>query len=233
MHTLNNKKFIDTFAFISHKIVFKTEHIERTFETFCFLNVEWTPETKQLNLNKIQVFYNNLEKKLMQEMNESSYKIRIVFDPNYFLSVQIEKSILEPFQEPILLSKMMTYENPTNESQFKFEDRSQWEKRLLNKPSSANDILVVNANNELIESSMFNIFLYDNKNDYFITPPLSSGCLNGVLRRFHLKPNKLLSIGHYINKQLKETSIYLNQVEDHNLFVGNSVRGFLKAQIIK
>lgn len=51
--------------------------------------------------------------------------------------------------------------------------------------TAAADVLLYNAEGEVTESSVSNIALY--RNGKWLTPPLSTGCLKGVIRRWLLE----------------------------------------------
>ena len=95
--------------------------------------------------------------------------------------------------------------------------------RLINVMSSIyarennyDDILLINYNNHIVESSKGNIFIVDNS-DNIITPPLEDGCINGVLR------NVLLSDEKY---QILEKSITFSDLMNaKEVFISNVIIG--------
>lgn len=95
--------------------------------------------------------------------------------------------------------------------------------RLINVMSSIyarennyDDILLINCNNHIVESSKGNIFIVDNL-DNIITPPLEDGCINGVLRSVLLSDNKY---------QILEKSISFSDLMNaKEVFISNVIIG--------
>lgn len=251
MHSNSNQQILDTFVFKNQKITYKHEHAERTFETFCYLyskldskfkinaTSDQTSSHHNIFFNNITTLYSQIEADLAGQYNHHPLRVRLIFDCLYSNAPTltapapaIEITNLSAISEPQRLNVVLTPHPPLLDHQYKFADRSHWHQLLTKKLNEADDILLVNLNNEAIETSRFNIFLYDEQKDLFITPPLNSGCLNGVLRRTYLK-NNLINTSEYQNKKLIEAPILLEKISDHNFFVGNSVRGFLNACLIK
>ncbi len=79
------------------------------------------------------------------------------------------------------------------------------------------EVLFLNTRGELAEGSRTNIFV--RRDGKFLTPPLSAGALNGVLRR------ELLDTG-----ECEEAILTLADLE-HQVFLGNSLRGLIPAQL--
>lgn len=81
-----------------------------------------------------------------------------------------------------------------------------------------NDCLVLNTNGEICDTSIANLFLVNNNK--LITPPLSSGCINGVFRKKLVK--KLLDEGYTVS----EKTVMPEELEQAGeLFVTNVVQG--------
>jgi para-aminobenzoate synthetase/4-amino-4-deoxychorismate lyase len=79
------------------------------------------------------------------------------------------------------------------------------------------EVLFLNERGELTEGSRTNLFI--RKNGRLVTPPLSCGLLNGVLR------SKLLESG-----ECEEEILYLQDLDvPANVFLGNSLRGLIPA----
>lgn len=76
-----------------------------------------------------------------------------------------------------------------------------------------NDRLFINQNGLLVESSIGNIFIQQKGG--WLTPSLSSGCVNGVFRRYFLKNNIVKESELTIEDLLLANEIYL----------GNAIRG--------
>ena len=63
------------------------------------------------------------------------------------------------------------------------------------------------------------------------TPPLASGCINGVYRRFVMNEG-FINLPHWGRTEIKEYSILANDLSKYQLFVANSVRGVLPAELL-
>ena len=88
-----------------------------------------------------------------------------------------------------------------------------------------------NEKNELVETSRFNIFLFDKRNDIVFTPSLASGCINGVYRRFVFCQN-FIQLPKLGKKKIQELCLTAEKIYDYQLFVANSVRGVLLAELL-
>lgn len=83
------------------------------------------------------------------------------------------------------------------------------------------DVLFINTRGEVSEGAISNIFI--RKGGQLLTPPLSSGLLNGVLRRH------LLSLKH---PPLREKTIYIQDLrEAEAIYIGNSLRGLSQVRL--
>lgn len=213
-------KILDTFLFKNSGIFLKPFHVDRTFETYRFLQ-------NRISFSDIEAVYNSIEKQLISEADEKL--VRVQFDPVRPHKHTVEIKELEPVSVPVKLVITETLQRPSPASQFKFADRSQWESLLDSRPPGSDDVLLVREG-QLIETSRFNLFLYDREKNLIITPTLDSGCLNGVFRRFVLSEGWLFVPGGKI--KVIEDVVTADQLTEHQLYVGNSVRGLLPAEVL-
>ena len=226
---------LDTLIFDDTKIVFKQLHALRTQEAFQFLALQ---QEKKINTSKIESYYDALEAEFANKI-QSDECLRIVFSENlqqtseFSYTTSINK--LEKISTPVKLNSVKLSVKLTQklgpETLFKWEDRERWNNLLKEKQTEADDILVMTVNYDLIETSRFNIFCYDELTDTVFTPPLASGCLNGVFRRFSLNETSIV-IPQVGVRKLTEKNIKLDELSYYQLFVGNSVRGLLPATLI-
>jgi para-aminobenzoate synthetase/4-amino-4-deoxychorismate lyase len=87
--------------------------------------------------------------------------------------------------------------------------------------AGADEVLYLNERGELAEGSRTNVFV-DRGDGVLLTPPLPSGLLPGVLRA------ELIATG-----RARETVLTLDDLKTaHQVFLGNSVRGLLRAQTL-
>jgi 4-amino-4-deoxychorismate lyase len=84
----------------------------------------------------------------------------------------------------------------------------------------ADEVLLLNEKGEVCEGTITNIFLEDG--DTLITPPLSCGCLAGVLRTALI-----------CGRKARVGRIMPDDLETHNVYVGNSLRGLIRAKLTK
>jgi len=89
--------------------------------------------------------------------------------------------------------------------------------QIFAKENNLDDVLLLNSFNRICESSIANIFVI--KKDKIFTPPLSEGCVAGIMRRILLEKN-ILKNYLLIEKPLSENDL----LEADELFLTNSVR---------
>jgi 4-amino-4-deoxychorismate lyase len=84
----------------------------------------------------------------------------------------------------------------------------------------ADEVLLLNENGEVCEGTISNLFV-EAPDGMLLTPPLSSGCLAGVLR------TSLLCA-----KKARVAKILPHQLAGRPFLVGNSLRGLIPAKLI-
>ncbi|MDB5200271.1 MAG: hypothetical protein JWO92_2234 [Chitinophagaceae bacterium] len=88
---------------------------------------------------------------------------------------------------------------------------------LYAKKNNVDDCILLNNNNRVCDTTIANIFII--KDDIIYTPPLSEGCIAGVMRRFVIE--KIKSDFKIVEKPLS-----IEEVENADeVFVTNSIRG--------
>ena len=86
------------------------------------------------------------------------------------------------------------------------------------KDNKLNDALVLNQHNRICEATIANIFW--TKNETIYTPPLSEGCVAGVMRKYLLE--KITAIGLLV----KEKELTIEELENTDeVFLSNAVYG--------
>jgi branched-chain amino acid aminotransferase len=89
---------------------------------------------------------------------------------------------------------------------------------LFAKENKLNDCLVLNSKGNIADSTIANLFLV--KNDRIITPSLSEGCIDGVMRKYLL--GQLQSAGY----KTVETEISEDELEKADeVFLTNAIKG--------
>lgn len=87
-------------------------------------------------------------------------------------------------------------------------------------PAGVDEVVVLNERGEVCEGTITN--LYADLGEGFVTPPLSSGLLPGILRQELLECGKAREMVLRPNDLQKARSVY----------VGNSLRGLIKARLV-
>ncbi len=88
------------------------------------------------------------------------------------------------------------------------------------RPNEADEVLLLNEKDEVCEGTITSVFLEDSA-DLLRTPPISSGLLAGVLR------TELIC-----QRKARVGRIRLDDLRDRPLYVGNSLRGLIRAQLL-
>lgn len=87
--------------------------------------------------------------------------------------------------------------------------------------AEADEVLLLNEKDEICEGTITNIFV-EAGDGMFLTPPLSSGCLAGVLR------TSLICA-----RRARVERLSVKDLENRALYVGNSLRGLIRAKLLK
>lgn len=148
-----------------------------------------------------------------------SFKIRLKYYDSR--EVKVESIERKPFQNSvILLSDKKVHSNELflyhKTSQRKlYADEYEFHKDQFS------DVIFMNEKEEITEGCISNIFIFHT--GVYITPPVSSGLLNGILRK------KLLQKfpKYFQEKKISKKMLY----ESKRIFICNSVRGILKVTL--
>ncbi len=101
-------------------------------------------------------------------------------------------------------------------------DQTRERMKLENPDSNIDEVIFCNRQGYITEGSFMTIFV--ERDGVFYTPPLSAGLLNGVLRRHLLDSNP----DKYKIKNIK----FIDLNAGDTIYVGNSVRGLVKANLL-
>lgn len=82
------------------------------------------------------------------------------------------------------------------------------------------EVLLLNEKDEVCEGTISNVFV-DDGSGTLLTPPLSSGCLAGVLRTSLI-----------CGKKARNRRLTLDDLARHPFYVGNSLRGLIRARLV-
>lgn len=83
----------------------------------------------------------------------------------------------------------------------------------------ADEVILLNEKDEVCEGTITNIFV-DDGTGTMLTPPLSSGCLAGILRTSLI-----------CGKKARNRRLTLDDLKRHPFYVGNSLRGLIRATL--
>ncbi|OUV52472.1 MAG: hypothetical protein CBC73_05535 [Flavobacteriales bacterium TMED113] len=202
--------FFETIKYIPNKILFWEEHYFRIMGSLCMLRFnipDYFNESYFIkNINKT-ILSNKLEKypvrikilfyresKGLYRPKENKLSFLISCEPLNIIDYSLNKKGLsvDIFNDYKLglnsLNNLKTSNKIVNVlSSFYNDDKN------------IDDCLFINEKNNIVESSSGNIFIL--LNNYLITPPLESGCINGVMRKFLINNSKKF------NLKIKEENI--------------------------
>lgn len=85
-------------------------------------------------------------------------------------------------------------------------------------PSGVDEMILLNERDEICEGTISNLFLQ--RDGMLLTPPVTSGCLPGVLRASLMRAGRA-----------KEAVLRPSDLDTGRLFMGNSVRGLIEAEL--
>lgn len=220
----STSNILDTLRLDSSGFFLKKFHAQRTFEAFQEIHNPVTYEN-------IYQIYTNIEQQLLTSFKDSKL-IRIVFQ-NDGIKYKVTEDELIPVNLPVKLELSSKSEQLAGLGlqNFKWENRIFWQTLLQKKSLASDDIISLNTLGEVTETSRFNVFLFSKAEDLVFTPPLSSGCINGVYRRF-VFAEKSIQLPELGKKKVLEKSILGPHLSQYQLFVANSVRGVLPAKVV-
>lgn len=101
----------------------------------------------------------------------------------------------------------------------KTSHRAIYDQARADLPNGLDELIFVNENGMLCEGTITTLFV--RRGDVLLTPPLSAGVLPGILRQ------ELLD-----NGTAQEANLTINDLNGAEVFVGNSLRGLIKAHLI-
>ncbi len=218
-HLEQKIQVIDTFKISSLGIHLKKYHIQRSLEAFSELGIT-------VNEFGLRAMYEQIEDKNVMLKKEMMAKI--TFDSENIKNSICDISDIDILPNPLTLELAKEYFQISGRGlqNYKISKRDYW--NLLLKNAHCFDVIGINQENYVTETSRFNLFLL--KDNALYTPALDSGCINGAFRR------SLLVNGYYelAGKKIEliEKNILSSEIKKYEIFVGNSLRGMHKAILI-
>ena len=200
-----NKPFeiFETMKIEDGEIFLLDEHLDRMKQTSDYFLFSFDKKKIKLYLNKI-----------INKTDTESYRLKILLNKYGGLSHFISKLIQLPEEIKVMVSSSKIH------SKNKFQYYKTTNRRLYDREYKSItakgffDTIYFNERGELAEGSISNIFIY--KNDIISTPPINSGILPGVYRKYLLKNDS----------GIRERRLYLEDLlEADKIVLTNSVRG--------
>ena len=194
---------IETMAFDPERGIIRLEaHLERMKTSAAALEFEFDRHAAR---NTIQAITFHQEKPA---------KVRLMLAKSGAIAIELQP-MPEPLDEPVTVKPVPMRADPQDyRLHHKTSDRSVYDTPDLN--GDAHPIFH-DSEGYLTEGTIWNIFV--ERDSKLLTPPLSRGVLPGILR------SELLECGKAIEADLQVGDL------DCGLYVGNSLRGLVKAQL--
>ena len=204
--------FFESILYIGDRFPFLNLHLERILELAHVLHIDFTIKLNELDLRLREAILDNSEQKL---------RLKFKIHEDKLLIDTIESQLTHPysFQNYPSIS-LIVYPNYTKPqdilSRWKYENHHLYRDSIeFAHQSGASQSIILNEKRDIVETSLSNFFYFiDNK---LYTPPLSSGAVNGVFRRY------LMSKYDIIEKKLHCDDLKL--IEE--CFVTSAVRGII------
>lgn len=168
-----------------------------------------------LDLNKLKTILKKSEK----DLDRRKWRVRILTSQGG--GITVEKEPLEEIETSAKIRISSQRVNPDDAFLYhKTTLRGLYDKEIKKaREEGFFDVIFLNTRGEVTEGAITNIFVL--KKRRLCTPPVKCGLLGGVLREYLLRKGKA-----------KEKIIYLKDILDADkVYVGNSVRGLLEADI--
>ncbi len=162
--------------------------------------------------------------KLEKEVSgEVSLRVRLVM--TYRGKMEVTSSPFEPVpEETIWRLKVAKTKLQSEDSLFRHKTtrREPYEAaRAEFSKEEADEVILLNERDEVCEGTITNIFA-ESADGMLLTPPLTSGLLPGVLRAELIRERKA-----------RGEVLKLDDLRHRKLFVGNSLRGLIRAELIE
>ena len=195
----------------SQGVLYKKEHSDRL-----------TSSAKYFQIPFEQQDFEELLKSFTQNSTQS-LRLRLLLNQNGTMTITAspleaqeadEVWQLSVAEKPMHSANIYLYHKTTHRH---FYDQARQKAQTKNK--NIKEVIFLNERGEVTEGSFTNLFI--KKDGQLYTPPISCGLLSGTLRMHMLN-----------NGDVKEKILTLNDLETADqLYVGNSVRGLLKARL--
>lgn len=219
--------FFESIRILNGKVLFWDKHYERLLSSLNIL---------QLNIGNasLSLIEEQLHTLILKNNITDGGRARITFyregegmyapqinNANYIIEAYpLENNLFELNKKGLLLDIYSDFKKPLNKlSNIKTNNCLTYVLASVHKNNKQlDDCILLNDNGNIAEATSSNLFIVVNGTLY--TPPLSEGCLNGVMRKVLLENAKANGINVY-EKELKPSDL----LGADELFITSTVRG--------
>jgi branched-subunit amino acid aminotransferase/4-amino-4-deoxychorismate lyase len=209
--------FFESILYIGDRFPFLNLHLERILELAHVLHIEFTIKLDELDIRLREAIHDSSERKFRLKFK--------IHEDNLHIDT-IESQLTHPYSfqnyPSISLVIYPHYTKPQETlSRWKYENHHLYQDSIeFAHQSGAFQSIILNEKRDIVETSLSNFFYFiDNK---LYTPPLSSGAVNGVFRRY------LMSKYNIIEKKLHWDDLKL--IEE--VFISSAIRGIVPVKKI-
>lgn len=160
---------------------------------------------------------------LTRAASSTLLRIRLELSPSGDIAITSAPFALQPEETLWRIAIAKTHTNSADTLiRHKTTRRAVYEVARAEFPADAvNEVILLNEKGEVAEGTITNLFV-EMEDGRLATPPLSSGCLAGVLR------TSLICGKRAFNQRLRP-----DDLRGHPIYVGNSLRGLIRAELIE
>lgn len=210
--------FFESILYRNSKFTFLELHFQRILELAHHLKLS-------LDFN-IEMLKSKLEAALLPNLEEQKVRLQFKISESTLAIDLIETKVTYPFHfnnyPAIALVTYTDYTKPIDKlGQWKQYNKALYEDSInFALQSSASQSIILNKHGEVVETSLSNFYYI--KKGMVYTPPLSSGAVNGVFRRFLTQ-----------NMAIEEKTLYLDELSQvEACFISSAIRGIVPVHSI-
>lgn len=218
--------FFETAKIDQGRLAREDYHLNRIKKTIAFMGLDEIIDGKPIN----EWAKSTLRTILLTEQYQA-VRIDFNWDGKQFLTQFTPRMIKDSANLPMILDFNPQAVRHSDDPfwQYKF---CGWQRNLhflRTLPSGVDDIIFINQNRQICETTRANIYLKDG--NHLLTPPLESGVLDGTYRRWLLDQKAVIIEGNELI--LKESPLLVEMISPHSqLFLSNALIGLVPAKIL-
>jgi branched-subunit amino acid aminotransferase/4-amino-4-deoxychorismate lyase len=207
--------FIESILIDAHRMPFLEHHwnrIEKICSDFNLINASKKSDLEKIILSNYEIAnFTKAKAKLIFKVADRTLGYDSINVVNYLPNNKEVRLIA--FKKP--KNSLNLFSNYKVESELLYSESIEYARA-----HHCDQSIIINEREEIVESSVCNIFLVKNGKTY--TPPLSSGCVDGIMR------SKMMQVEDIIEKPIPLGDIHCYEA----IVLSNAVRGICKAAII-